>query len=80
MREQKAGAPVFVKVDDYKEILDVLEMIKTRVNEIKQNLSNLKSLRNEEDAELAVWNNAVNEIEKKIEGIDKIMFEPEQAW
>ena len=80
MKEQKTGAPVFVKVDDYKEILDVLEMIKTRVNEIKQNLGNLKSLRNEEDAELAVWNNAVNEIEKKIEGIDKIMFEPEQAW
>ena len=80
MREQKSGAPVFVKVDEYKEILDVLEMIKTRVDEIKQTLNNLKSLRNEEDAELAVWSNAVNEIEKKIEGIDKIMFEPEQAW
>lgn len=80
MREQKTGAPVFVKVDDYKEILDVLEMIRARVNEIKQVLSSLKSLRNEEDAELAVWNNAINEIEKKIEGIDKIMFEPEQAW
>lgn len=78
--EHKTGAPVFVKVDDYKEILDVLDMIKTKVNEIKQTLNNLKSLRNEEDAELAVWNNAVNDIEKKIEGIDKMMFEPEQAW
>lgn len=80
MREQKTGAPVFVKVDDYKEILDVLEMIRTRVSEIRQVLNNLKSLRNEEDSELAVWNNAINEIEKKVEGIDKIMFEPEQAW
>lgn len=80
MREQKTGAPVFVKVDDYKEILDVLEMIRTRVSEIRQVLNNLKSLRNEEDSELAVWNNAINEIEKKVDGIDKIMFEPEQAW
>jgi len=80
MREQKTGAPVFVKVDDYKEILDVLEMIRTRVSEIRQVLNNLKSLRNEEDSELAVWSNAINEIEKKVEGIDKIMFEPEQAW
>ena len=80
MREQKTGAPVFVKVNDYKEILDVLEMAKTKVNEIKQVLNNLKSLRNEEDAELAVWNNAISDIEKKIDNIDKIMFEPEQTW
>ena len=79
MKEQK-GMPVFVKVDEYKEILDVLEMIKGKVNEIRNTLGSINSLRNEEDAELAMWNNTINEIEKKIDGIDKIMFEPEQAW
>lgn len=80
MQEHKTGAPVFVKVEDYKEILDVLEMIRARVHEIKQVLDNLKSLRNEEDAELEIWDKAISEIEKKVEGIDKIMFEPEQSW
>ena len=79
MKEQK-GMPVFVKVDEYKEILDVLEMIKGKVNEIRNTLGSINSLRNEEDAELAMWNNTINEIEKKIDSIDKIMFEPEQAW
>ena len=79
MREQKTGAPVFVKVDDYKEILDVLEMIRAKVSEIRQTIGNLKSLRSEEDAELEVWGNAINEIERKVGTIDKIMFEPEQA-
>ena len=79
MKEQK-GMPVFVKVDEYKEILDVLDMIKGKVKEIRDTLGSINSLRNEEDAELAMWNNTMNEIEKKIDSIDKIMFEPEQAW
>ena len=79
MREQKTGAPVFVKVDDYREILDVLEMIRAKVNEIKQTIGSLKSLRSEENAELEVWGNTISEIERKIGSIDKMMFEPEHA-
>ena len=77
---QRSGMPVFVKVDEYKEILDVLEMIKDKLKEIRGTLGSINSLRNEEDAELAMWNSTINEIEKKIESIDRIMFEPEQAW
>ncbi len=80
MREQRAGAHIFVKVDEYKEILDVLDMLKSKVKEIKDTLGNINALRKEEDAEIAMWNNTVNEIEKKIDSIDKIMFEPEQMW
>ena len=77
MREQGTGAPVFVKVDEYKEILDVLDIIKEKIKEVHDVLGNLNSLRHEEDAELEIWNNTVNEIEKKIDSIDKTMFAPE---
>ena len=80
MREQRSGMPVFVKVDEYKEILDVLDMIKGKIKEIRETLGSINSLRNEEDAELAMWNNTINEIEKKVDSIDRIMFEPEQTW
>lgn len=80
MKEQRSGMPVFVKVDEYKEILDVLDMIKGKIREIRGVLGSINTLRNEEDAELSMWNNTINEIEKKIEGIDKLMFEPEHAW
>ena len=80
MKEQRSGMPVFVKVDEYKEILDVLDMIKGKMEEIKETLDSVNNLRNEEGAELAMWNNTINEIEKKIDSIDKIMFEPEQMW
>jgi len=80
MREQRSGAHVFVKVDEYKEILDVLDMIKDKLKEIRTTLGNINALRNEEDAELAMWNSTINDIEKKIDNIDRMMFEPEQTW
>ena len=80
MREQRSGMPVFVKVDEYKDILDVLDMVKAKIKEIRDVLGNINALRNEEDAELAMWNNTMNDIEKKIDSVDRIMFEPEQTW
>ena len=77
MKEQKIGAPVFVKVDEYKEILDVLDLIKGKINEIRTTLGNINDLRGEEDSEVSMWNGTVDDIEKKIEDIDKMMFEME---
>lgn len=79
MREQRTGTPVFVKVSEYKEILDVLDMIKDKIKETRDVLSSINSLRHEEDAELAMWNNAINDIERKVDSIDKTMFAPEHA-
>lgn len=80
MHEHRGSTPVFVKVNEYKEILDVLDMIKDKVKEIRATLERINALRSEENAEISMWNNAINEIEKKIDSIDKIMFEPEQTW
>ena len=74
------GAPVFVKVSDYKEILDVLELIKGKVEEMRATLGTINTLQNEENAEVERWNNTVSDIEKKISEIDKTMFEPERGW
>ena len=79
MMEQRGGAPVFVKIDEYKEILDILEMIKSKVKDVKETLSGINSLRSEEESEVALWNRTISEIERKIDGIDKMMFEPEHA-
>ena len=80
MREERSGAPVFVKVDDYKEVLEVLDMVKGKLDEIRSTLDNINELRNHEDAEVSMWNSTINDIEKKVESIDKMIFEPGQAW
>lgn len=81
METNKIGkAPVFVKIDEYKDILDILELIKDKLGEAKRTLGNINALKNEEDSELELWSSTLNEIEKKVESIDRTLFEPESTW
>ena len=74
----KKGMPVFVKVDEYKDVLDLLNMIKTKVNDAREILNHINELKNEEDAELESWKLNIEDIEKKVEFIDHALFDPEQ--
>ena len=71
------GAPVFVKIEEYKDILDILELIKGKLSDAKRTLADINELKSDEDSELEMWNSTLNEIEKKLENIDSTLFEPE---
>tara|TARA_Y100000310_G_C20674065_1_gene811886 strand:+ start:730 stop:975 length:246 start_codon:yes stop_codon:yes gene_type:complete len=78
MTRYKTGeAPVFVKIEDYKDILDILSLVKDRLEEAKRTLADINDLKNDEDSELSMWGSTLNEIENKLDNIDKTLFEPE---
>ena len=77
---KRTEAPVFVKIEDYKDILDVLELIKDRLGEAKRTLADINELKNDEDAELELWSSTLNEIENKLDDIDRSLFEPESTY
>ncbi|MFA5141356.1 MAG: hypothetical protein WC471_00080 [Candidatus Woesearchaeota archaeon] len=69
---------VFVKIDQYKEVLEIMNMIKNKMAETKEVLSTINRLKNEEDSELELWNSSVEEAQKRLDHIDKILFAPEK--
>lgn len=69
--------PVYVKVEEYKEVLELINLIKNKIREAKQTLEDINRLKNEEDAELEIWQTSIEEVERKMDFIDKMMFEPE---
>lgn len=69
--------PVFVKIDEYKEVLDVLNTIKEKVNDAKTVLSEIEELKEKEDNELESWKSGLEDVENKIDYINNTMFEPE---
>ena len=69
--------PVFVKIDEYKDVLDVMELIKNKLIEAKKTIEEVNDLKNKEDAELEEWHNELADVEKKIEYMDKTLFEPQ---
>ncbi len=68
------NTPVFVKVEEYKEVLDVLDVVKAKLKEARQTLAQINSLKEEEDRELASWSGNIDEIESRLLDIDKAVF------
>lgn len=70
-------APVFVKIDEYRDILDVINVIKSKINDARHVLKRINELKAEEDNEVDLWTSNIGEVERKVEMIDKTLFEVE---
>ena len=73
----KETAQVFVKINDYKDVLDIVDVLKAKVVEAKETLQRISALKDEEDKELADWNKNLDDIAKRLFMIDKTLFEPD---
>ncbi|MBI5388983.1 hypothetical protein HZB01_01230 [Candidatus Woesearchaeota archaeon] len=62
--------PVFVKVDNYKDIIDTLEIIKERMERAKGDLAKIHDLKAKEDQELQQWAVGIDEMEAKLASIE----------
>ena len=71
--------PVFVRIEDYKDVLDIMELIKNKVIEAKKTIGEINVLKNQEDSELELWQNELSDVERKIDYMDKTLFEPENV-
>jgi len=63
--------PVFVKIDKYKEILSIVEVINKKVVGVKQLLAELEELKSKEEEEIVSWEKNLDEITHKIESMQE---------
>lgn len=69
--------PVFIKIENYEDVLDVVNLIKEKVAGIKNVFSQVEQLKKEEDNKIVEWRKNIEQIDSKINNIDQILFEPE---
>lgn len=69
------NAPIFVKIREYKNIVNVLDLVKNKLTDARNNLNKINEIKIQEDSELKEWETSLNEIEKKVEEINKALFE-----
>ncbi len=67
--------PIFVKIDNYKEVLEDINTIKMKLVEAKKLLAEIEELKNEETSEINLWRQSLDEADAKMEYIDKTLFE-----
>lgn len=68
--------PVFVRIEEYKDVLDIMNMIKNKLAEAREILNKLNEIKNDEDAELELWRTGVDEVQRKVDLVDRSLFEP----
>ncbi|MFA6888851.1 MAG: hypothetical protein WC254_05130 [Candidatus Woesearchaeota archaeon] len=73
-----AQKPVYVKLEEYNNILTLVDTLKEQVTAAKQTLGEIRKLKQEEDVELEIWQTVVTELENRIAFIDNTITEPEE--
>ena len=68
--------PVFIKIENYKEVIELINKIKSKVNESKKYLERIESLKSEEDAKIGEWEDVIKNIEDKIDFVNTTLMEP----
>ena len=67
---------VFVKIEEYKDILDIIALVNDKVREAREVLGKINDLKNQEDSELMSWKNSLDDVDRKLKYIDQTLFEP----
>ncbi|MBT4712051.1 hypothetical protein HOB83_00475 [Candidatus Woesearchaeota archaeon] len=68
---------LFIKIENYEDVLDLMTVIKGKVNDIKSTFSEIRQIKDEEDTKLEVWKKNMEVIEGKLGNVDRVLFEPE---
>ena len=69
-------APVFVKIDEYKDIMDIMSLMREKLRQAKFLLDKIAELKAQEDSELATWAKELEDVEARVSTIDKTLMEP----
>jgi hypothetical protein len=67
--------PLFIKIEKYRDVVDTLGKLKSKLSEAGNILNKLNRLKDEEDRELAAWHNDLERIRGQLMEIDKKLFE-----
>lgn len=65
---------IFIKVEENKEILDIIDLIKKKLTETKTTLDQIDELRKQEELELKSWKDNLKQVEEKMLTVDKNIF------
>jgi hypothetical protein len=68
---------VYVKIDEYKDILDILNLTKSKIKQAKYIISKIAELKRQEEDEIARWTDNLEQIEEKVSFIDSTLMEPQ---
>jgi len=69
------GAPIFVKVEDYRDVLDMIDLLKQKINDANSIIKQVRQIKEKEDHEIETWEASLEEVEARVASIDQTLVE-----
>jgi hypothetical protein len=69
------NVPIYVKVDKYKELIDVLHAINDRLANVNKTVEKINALKQQEDQQLQSWADNLTDIRNRLERINNAFYE-----
>jgi peptidoglycan hydrolase CwlO-like protein len=66
---------VFIKIENYNEILDVLDLFKKKLHDTQNTLDEIVKIRIEEEEEINSWKANLEQVQNEINKVSKNLFE-----
>lgn len=70
--------PVYIKIENYEDVLDLLGTIKKKLDDAKNTFGRIQELKAQEDAKLAEWEAKLRDVSGKLERVDNSLGEPNE--
>ena len=70
-------APLFVKIEHYREITETINKIKSKLEEAKEILNRLNEVKLREEGEIRNWQEELNNAETRLNSIEEQLPKPE---
>ena len=67
--------PMFIKVEEYKEVKQMIDLLKGKLNEAKQVLGDIEELKKQEEQQTIQWRSELDEVEQRVELMDTILLD-----
>ena len=67
-------APIFVKINEYEDVLSTLDGVKKKIKEARDILVKLNELKAEEDKELLAWSENLDDIAARVSQVDRTLL------
>lgn len=71
-------APVFVKIDDYQDVVDIVALMRDRISQARMLLDKIREIKAREDEEISTWLQELQQVESRVQHIDSVLSEPER--
>ncbi|MFH1591221.1 MAG: hypothetical protein ABIC95_04815 [archaeon] len=69
------NGPFFVKIDEFKNIVDTLKQMKSKVDEANKLLDQLSELKTKEEAAIDEWKQQLDDVSRRVEAVEGNLFE-----